>query len=136
MGIPTRDRNRVTKRKCAPRKNWTEAAKEKIVQFFTGKELQCGPFANKTKSPQNAALQEALECTQCRDLHIIPYMMNADIAAGSYITSEYPPFFVSKSIPDECISPFDTTSMADQHHNVTFWDDITPFSTTTLLREN
>ncbi|OQE39850.1 hypothetical protein PENCOP_c006G04650 [Penicillium coprophilum] len=126
MGIPTRDKNRVTKRKCALRKNWTEAAKENIVQFFTGKELQCGPFANEAKSPQNAALQEALECTQCRDLHIIPYMMNADIAAGSYITSEYPPFFVSKSIPDECISPFDTTSMAYQHHNVTFWDDITP----------
>ncbi|KAJ5198908.1 hypothetical protein N7491_000525 [Penicillium cf. griseofulvum] len=127
MGISTRaDKNRVTKRKCAPRKNWTEAVKEKIVQFITGKELLCGPFANKSKSSQNAALQEALECTQCRDLHIIPYMMNADIAAGSYITSEYPPFFTSKSVSDEYVSPFDTDLAPHQNSNATIWDDITP----------
>ncbi|KAJ5836758.1 hypothetical protein N7447_002784 [Penicillium robsamsonii] len=119
-------KNRVTKRKCASRKNWTEAVKENIVQYFTGTEFLCGPFANKSKSPQNAALQEALECTQCRHLHIIPYMMNADIAAGSYITSEYPPFFVSKSVPDENISPFDTNLGAYQNNNATMWDDITP----------
>jgi hypothetical protein len=126
MRLSTRaDKNRVTKRKCAPRKNWTEAVKEKIVQFITGKQL-CVLFANRAKSSQNAALQEALECTQCRNLHIIPYMMNSDIAAGSYITSEYPPFFISKNVSDEYVSPFDTDIAAHQNSNVTFWDDITP----------
>ncbi|KAJ5360588.1 hypothetical protein N7517_009779 [Penicillium concentricum] len=127
MGIPTAgDKNHVTKRKCVPRRDWTEAVKEKIVQCCPGKELLCGPFANKSKSPHNAALQEALECTQCSHLHIIPYMLNADIAAGSYITSEYPPFFITESAPDENISPFDTNPLAFQNNNVTMWDDITP----------
>lgn len=108
MGIPIPDTNRITKRKLTSRKDWTEAAKEKI-------------------SPQNAALQNALECTECRDLHIIPYMLNADIAAGSYITSEYPPFFASESIPDnDSISPFDADIVVHQNNNATFWDDITP----------
>ncbi|KAJ5958387.1 uncharacterized protein N7479_005537 [Penicillium vulpinum] len=119
------DKSRIIKRKFTPRKDWTEAVKEKIVQFFTYKQLLCGPFTDKPKSSQNAALQEALECTGCKHLHIIPYMMNADIAAGSYITSEYPPFFASKSVSDEHISPFDTDTAAYQNNNTTFWGDIT-----------
>lgn len=126
MGIPTQDTNRVTKRKSTPRKNWTEAVKEKIVQFFTGKPLPSRSVADKSQSPQRAALLDALECTKCEDLHIIPYMMNADIAAGSYITSEYPPFFASKSTRDDLISPFDTDIVAHQSNNATFWEDITP----------
>lgn len=127
MIIPTRgDKSRIVKRKFEPRKDWTEAVKEKIVQSFTSNQPLCGLFADKPKSPQNAALQDALECTQCRDLHIIPYMMNVDIAAGSYITSQYPPFFAGKSVPDDSISPFDTDIVAHQNKNATFWEDITP----------
>ncbi|KGO75925.1 hypothetical protein PITC_077210 [Penicillium italicum] len=126
MGIPIQNKNRVTKRKSLPRKNWTEAVKEKIVQFFTGNPLSSGSVADKPKSAQGAALLDALKCTECEDLHIIPYMMNADIAAGSYITSEYPPFFASKSTPDVYLSPFDTEIGASQSNNATFWDDITP----------
>ncbi|KAJ5941293.1 hypothetical protein N7516_001461 [Penicillium verrucosum] len=128
MGIPVPNTNRVTKRRLTPRKNWTEVVKEKIVQLlFTGNQLLCDPIAVKPKSPQNAALQDALECTECRDIHIIPYMLNSDIAAGSYITSEYPPFFASKSTPhDESISPLDTDTVVHQNTNATFWDDITP----------
>lgn len=127
MGIPTRgDKNRIVKRKFTPRKTWTEAVKEDIVQFFISKPLIYGPFADKSKSPQSAALQDALQCTQCRDLHIIPYMMSADIAAGSYIISEYPPFFASKIASDDCISPLDTNMAAHQNNDETFWEDITP----------
>ncbi|CAI7604797.1 unnamed protein product [Penicillium glandicola] len=106
MGVPTQDKNRVIKRKIAPKKLWTEVAREKI-------------------SPQTIALQEALECTECGDLHINPYMMYVDIAAGSYITSQYPPSFVSKSEVDDNISPFDTDLSAHQNINLTFWEDIT-----------
>ncbi|CAG8899874.1 unnamed protein product [Penicillium egyptiacum] len=127
MGIPTRgDKNRISKCKLAPRKKWTEAVKEKIVQFLTSEQLLHGPFAEKPKSLQSAALQDALECTQCRDLHIIPYMMNADIAKGSYITSQYPPFFASKSTVDDYISPFDPDVVVHESNNTTFWEDITP----------
>lgn len=127
MGIPIPNTNRVTKRKLTSRKDWTEVVKETIVQLFTGNQLLCDPFTDKSKSSQNAALQDALECTECGDLHIIPYMLNADIAAGSYITSEYPPFFSSKSTSDnDSISPFDTDIVVHQNNNATFWDDITP----------
>lgn len=127
MGIPIPDTNRVTKRKLTSRKDWTEAVREKIVQLFTGNQYLFDPFADKPKSPQNAALQNALECTECRDLHIIPYMLNADIASGSYITSEYPPFFASESTPDnDSISPFDADIVVHQNNNATFWDSITP----------
>lgn len=126
MGIPTRDRTRISKCRLPTKKEWTEAVKEKIVQFLTTEQLLCGPFAERPKSLQSAALQDALECTQCRDLHIIPYMMNADIAKGSYITSQYPPFFASKIALDDDISPSDTDIVTHEYDNTTFWEYITP----------
>ncbi|KAG0155858.1 hypothetical protein PDIDSM_3031 [Penicillium digitatum] len=126
MRIPVRDTNRVTKRKSTPRNDWTEAVKEKIVQFFTGQSLVSGSIADEKKSAQSAARLDALECTGCEDLHIIPYMMNADIAAGSYVTSEYPPFFATKGTPEDNIHPFDTDTLAHQSNYVTFWEDVTP----------
>ncbi|OQE22800.1 hypothetical protein PENFLA_c012G04183 [Penicillium flavigenum] len=52
--------------------------------------------------------------------------MNADIAKGSYITSQYPPFFASKITLDDYISPFDTDIVAHEYDNTTFWEYITP----------
>ncbi|KAJ5794963.1 hypothetical protein N7457_001562 [Penicillium paradoxum] len=124
MGVPRAGKtSRITKRTTARRKPVTEAFKAKLVQFQTSEVLTGDLCVNKPQSPHNDALQEALKCTECADLHITPYMMEADISAGSYITSQYPPFFSCKSVQDDGISPLDTYS----HHNddITFWKDIT-----------
>lgn len=52
--------------------------------------------------------------------------MNADIAKGSYITSQYPPFFASKIALDDYISPSDTDIVTHEYDNTTFWEYITP----------
>ncbi|KAJ5462954.1 hypothetical protein N7475_007898 [Penicillium sp. IBT 31633x] len=124
MGIRIQKSNRrVTKRAASSRKNWTEAFQEKLVQSRTCQKPVYGLCSNKPKSPHNDALQEALKCTECKDLHITPYMMNADITAGSYLISQYPPFFACKSVQDEYVSPLDTKPC--QSDDATFWQDIT-----------
>ncbi|KAJ5851684.1 uncharacterized protein N7529_011069 [Penicillium soppii] len=102
--------------------HWTEAIKDKIVQNLIS-DPSWTHFADRPKSQHNAALQEALECTKCDHVEIIPYMMQADIAMGLYITAQYPLYFANASAHIEEVSPFDTTS--HQSEAVTFWDDIT-----------
>jgi hypothetical protein len=114
---------RVTKRTLAPKRLWSQAIKERIVQSAIYEKYAWAPFTNRPKSQYNAALQEALECTKCKHLELTPYMMKADIAMGLYITTQYPPYFANKSTPIEDICPLDTTS--SQKEALTFWKDIT-----------
>jgi hypothetical protein len=115
---------RVNKQAVGPRKNWTQAIKERLVQSHYDKHTpHHGACAELSKSPHNIALQEALKCTECADLHINPYMMEADIAAKAYVITEYPPFFSCKSVQDDNIDPINTS--LPQNKDTTFWDDIT-----------
>lgn len=122
MGVLLKSRhNRVTKRIATPKKASTESFQAKLVQSHACDKSLCSSSANKPQSPLNCALQEALKCTECADLHITPYMMEADISAGSYITTHYPPHFAFKNVQDDEISPFDTEP---QQTDKTFWQDI------------
>ncbi|KAJ5562772.1 hypothetical protein N7461_001533 [Penicillium sp. DV-2018c] len=117
---------RVTKPAITPKKNWSEAIKERLVRThhdkLTSHHTGCDELF-KSPSPHNIALQEALKCTECADLHLNPQMMEADIAIGAYIVNEYPPSFSSESSQIDEIDPFDTTTPLNE--NATFWDDIT-----------
>jgi hypothetical protein len=124
MAISQHDKmTRVTKRAIAPKRRWTEAIKEKIVQSALYAQFAWGSSTNKPKSQHNASLQEALECTKCKQLEITPYMMKTDIAMGLYTATKYPPYFSNKAAPVEEICPLDTKS--PQHEAATFWKDIT-----------
>ncbi|KAJ5146224.1 uncharacterized protein N7515_000788 [Penicillium bovifimosum] len=115
---------RVTKQAVAPRKNWSEAIKQGLVQSHHVKHpSQHGACAELSRSAHNIALQEALKCTECENLHINRHMMEADITARAYIVSEYPPFFSCESVQDDNIDPLDTSPPPNK--NATFWDDIT-----------
>ena len=124
MAISQKERaTRIIKRTTAPRKLWTEAIKEKIVQYAICKQPAWIQLADRPKSQHNAALQEALECTKCNHVEIIPFMMNVDVEMGIYITTQYPPYFANKSAPIDEICPLDATS--HQAEAMTFWKDIT-----------
>ncbi|CAI7659194.1 unnamed protein product [Penicillium bialowiezense] len=99
-----------------------QAIKEKLVQFANHNQPTCTEFTNEPKSQQNAALQEALQCTEC-NMGITPKKMQSDIANGIYSTARYPPYFTNKLAPVEEISPLDTSPR--QPRDFTFWSDIT-----------
>ncbi|CAG8119177.1 unnamed protein product [Penicillium salamii] len=115
---------RVTKPNTTPKKQWTEALKEKLVQYADYQQPVCVQFTNRLKSHHNAILQEALYCTQCKNICTTVYQMRTDIEEGVYVATQYPPYFADKAAPIEEISPFDTTP--DQSRNQTFWSNITP----------
>ncbi|KAJ5318981.1 uncharacterized protein N7506_011685 [Penicillium brevicompactum] len=112
----------VAKTRTPPRKLWTEAIKEKLVQFANHNQPTSAQLTNVPKSRHNAALQEALQCKTCK-MGASPYKMASDIKEGIYITSRYPPYFANKLESIEEISPLDASSR--QPRNLSFWSDIT-----------
>lgn len=124
MAISQREKvTRIAKPRAAPRKLWTEAIKEKLVQHAAYRQPAHAQLANRPKSRHNAALQMALCCTECKNMEITPYQMNIDVAMNLYITTEYPPYFTDATAPIEQISPLDTGSYRSDC--LTFWSDIT-----------
>ncbi|CAG8079999.1 unnamed protein product [Penicillium olsonii] len=115
--------NRISKPCAARRKLWTEALKEKLVQYAAKRQRLCIHFANGSKSRRNEALQEALYCTKSTEQATTINQMRKDIAQGVYIVTQYPPYFADKAAPIEEISPLDTCSIQPQ--TLTFWSDIT-----------